>query len=236
MENLLRVDATKFLVYVQDFKAKSEMVLTLQPGRVYEAVNDGSFINIVLPEGGQFIISDAVTDNDNFYCNVVRITEQNRATLAGLTPEDRLLVDKHFQGQPVIIKSAEEFQGFIENLKKEHVDAEQRQYLETVSAIQKLAVLDGLTFSALHDVLLFIGKTFEDKYESHQDIGLEGLKFMGPHGAGFNVGNAAKYLKRYLTIGYAKSGNIEDLYKAIHYLLFEIARHKFMQRNPDEPK
>lgn len=39
-----------------------------------------------------------------------------------------------------------------------------------------------------------------------------------------NTFNAAKYLARYDTTGYEKSENEKDLFKAIHYLIFEIQR------------
>jgi len=43
-------------------------------------------------------------------------------------------------------------------------------------------------------------------------------------GLGFNVGNATKYLSRYINKEGEKSRNKKDLFKAIHYLLFEIKR------------
>jgi hypothetical protein len=44
------------------------------------------------------------------------------------------------------------------------------------------------------------------------------------HGKSINIFNAFKYLSRYITSGYEKSDNRKDVIKAIHYLLFELAR------------
>lgn len=40
----------------------------------------------------------------------------------------------------------------------------------------------------------------------------------------FLIGNAAKYLTRYMSEGDEKSGNRDDLFKAIHYLKLELDR------------
>lgn len=40
----------------------------------------------------------------------------------------------------------------------------------------------------------------------------------------FLIGNAAKYLTRYMSEGDEKSGNTTDLLKAIHYLKLELDR------------
>ena len=43
-------------------------------------------------------------------------------------------------------------------------------------------------------------------------------------GLGFNIGNATKYLSRYINKDGEKSRNRKDLIKAIHYILFELKR------------
>ena len=48
---------------------------------------------------------------------------------------------------------------------------------------------------------------------------------LGPKtGLGFNLGNAVKYLSRYINESGEKSRNRLDLIKAIHYILFEMRR------------
>jgi hypothetical protein len=43
-------------------------------------------------------------------------------------------------------------------------------------------------------------------------------------GIGFNVGNANKYLSRYISKEGEKLNDSKDLLKAIHYLMFEYQR------------
>ena len=73
-----------------------------------------------------------------------------------------------------------------------------------------------------------IGETkhFGDKYEKNEIISFKTLRKDEKLGKGFNVGNAAKYCARYLTEGHSKSEIKTDLYKSIHYLIFELMRKK----------
>lgn len=73
------------------------------------------------------------------------------------------------------------------------------------------------------DVLAYLLTTYDDKYQN-SDLDTVGIINSKYHGKGFNVGNAFKYISRYLTEGYDKSNNPQDLMKAIHYLLFELRR------------
>jgi hypothetical protein len=41
----------------------------------------------------------------------------------------------------------------------------------------------------------------------------------------FTLGNAYKYLSRYITEGFAKSGNAQDIYKALHYIYLTVNKH-----------
>jgi hypothetical protein len=43
----------------------------------------------------------------------------------------------------------------------------------------------------------------------------------------FTLGNAYVLIKRFMATGFAKSGNINDLYKAFHYLFIEFSRGYF---------
>lgn len=229
----------KFLIYVAGFRAKHEMAIKPETGRVYEATNDGSFIHIILPEGNKFIVTSPLTDNEGFYCNLIQITADNRAKLNDLTAQDRELVDSYFANVPIRFESPEEVKTFVQGIHKEYVDGEIKMWDDTLKMLATLRALDGMTFRALHTTLCVIDNSLGDKYEADfPEVDLHGLKFMSPHGLGFNVGNAAKYLKRYMTDGFEKSRNPEDLSKAIHYLLFEIARDGYMSANqpPEDDK
>ncbi len=51
------------------------------------------------------------------------------------------------------------------------------------------------------------------------------VMFSEEHSTGFNLGNALKYIDRFMTTGFEKSRNPKDLLKAIHYILFELVNH-----------
>lgn len=95
-------------------------------------------------------------------------------------------------------------------------------------ALEAIKAQDNLMYDALASLLLHVASTYSEKYEAPQPmIDNTWLKYgKGLVPAGHNVGQAVNYLKRYLTTGYDKSYNPEDLSKAAHFILFEIARRK----------
>lgn len=72
-------------------------------------------------------------------------------------------------------------------------------------------------------VINYLASTYGDKY-AKADLDTKGILLSETLGKGFNIGNAFKYLSRYSTTGYSKSENKEDLYKVIHYCVFELQR------------
>lgn len=93
--------------------------------------------------------------------------------------------------------------------------------LDTIDSIRKN---EADSIKAIEEVLTHISSTYKDKYE---DTGINLTKtliYSQKYGAGINIFNSIKYLQRYITEGYEKSSNKADLYKAIHYLIFEITR------------
>lgn len=69
----------------------------------------------------------------------------------------------------------------------------------------------------------YIEQTNSDKYSESLLDQLEIL--MHPaYGQGAFAYNAVKYLNRYLSRGYQKSNNREDLLKLMHIILFELER------------
>jgi hypothetical protein len=70
--------------------------------------------------------------------------------------------------------------------------------------------------------------TYSDKYnEIMPFVDNTWLKYgEGLIPAGHNVGQAVSYLKRYLSQGYEKSYQRDDLMKAAHFLLIETARRQ----------
>ena len=81
-----------------------------------------------------------------------------------------------------------------------------------------------VVFDAMLEVMDYHDSTLEDKYE-----GVEGNSNMSQimsdaHGKSINTFSASKYINRYMTEGFEKSDDRKDIVKAIHYLLFELAR------------
>ena len=90
----------------------------------------------------------------------------------------------------------------------------------------KLNTLDPELVETLRGLLDYLASTYGDKYEKNEIISFKTLRKDEKLGKGFNVGNAAKYCARYLTEGHSKSEIKTDLYKSIHYLIFELMRKK----------
>ena len=80
-----------------------------------------------------------------------------------------------------------------------------------------------IVISAIEEVTEYHQSTLKDKYDDSTLSPLE-LIMSGTHGKSINVFNAIKYLSRYITTGHDKSDNRKDVIKAVHYLLFELAR------------
>jgi hypothetical protein len=203
----------KYLVYVKKFKAKRELATELEEGRVYQAVEDGELINIMLEDGSQFLVHKTIQSGDAFDADIVPITQANHHEFS-LTPEDSETVLK------TIISP------IIDQARKEFEEKQDKMVDSLMNDIGDLLAVDVEIIEATANVISHIKKTHSDKYEAEMvpAVDLYGLMRYSPHGKGYNIGNASKYLKRYLTNGFEKSSNPQDLYKAAHYILFEIAR------------
>jgi hypothetical protein len=91
---------------------------------------------------------------------------------------------------------------------------------------QEIKEIDSYMAVALDDLLRHIRSTYTDKYEESMPyVNNEWLKYgSGDIPIGHNVGQAVNYLKRYMSTGFRKSRNPDDLRKAAHFILFELAR------------
>ena len=75
----------------------------------------------------------------------------------------------------------------------------------------------------IDEIIQYSNKCLTDKYNK-SSIDCKPI-ILGPEtGLGFNIGNAVKYLSRYINKSGNKSRNRLDLIKAIHYILFEMKR------------
>lgn len=203
----------KYLVYVKKFKAKKELSAELQEGRVYQAADDGELINIMLEDGNQFLVHKTVQSGDAFDAQIVPITQANHHEFS-FTPEDSEKVLK------TIITP------IIDQARKDFEDKQDKMVDTLMNDIGDLLAVDLEIVEATANVISHIKSTHQDKYEAEivPALDLYGLMRYSQHGKGFNIGNASKYLKRYLTSGFEKSSNPNDLYKAAHYILLEISR------------
>jgi hypothetical protein len=68
-------------------------------------------------------------------------------------------------------------------------------------------------------------KASNDKY-SHSIIDMKSIMDSDIHGKSFNMGNALKYMTRYMSVEGEKINNSSDLLKIAHYCLLEYARNK----------
>jgi hypothetical protein len=98
-------------------------------------------------------------------------------------------------------------------------------YLSIVDARDGVAVV-------IANLMEYLTTTYSDKYtDTSSPLNTKDFLYHDLHGKSVNMFSAVKYMKRYMTSGYGKSGNPVDLYKAIHYLLFELARIKIKNLN-----
>lgn len=81
-------------------------------------------------------------------------------------------------------------------------------------------------FQAIEMTIEHIAKTYSDKYEVKKDTVID-TKLMLYHpimGKYINVYQVNRYLQRVLSDGKFKSNLINDVFKAVHYLIIEITR------------
>lgn len=107
------------------------------------------------------------------------------------------------------------------------------QLLISDEAIHFATVADNIRekdkemFKALVHLLLYVGSCYGDKYEKGGMHNFSKEVTQHPDlGKGANLFTTLKYLQRYISTGFAKSGNPEDLMKSMHYILFELMRTK----------
>jgi hypothetical protein len=84
----------------------------------------------------------------------------------------------------------------------------------------KLAEKDYQFFKQVEGLVNYLARTYDDKYETKEPNGFHPRELLTKDVCMFN---ASKYLKRYSTKGFEKSNNPNDVLKAIHYLLMNLA-------------
>jgi len=84
---------------------------------------------------------------------------------------------------------------------------------------------------ALMLVIAHVAGTYSDKYEKGEEFIITKRFLYSKKGNIINTYQTSRYIQRYITEGSRKSGLIMDLFKGIHYLIFEITRRVKMADN-----
>lgn len=186
-------------VRISNFKPKKDLPFPMLDG-TYEAVEDGEHLIIKTPDGTEHALKIGSVDNDYFSCTV-----------------DQMVIMTQEELVEMIHQKGEELVGQHESLKE-----------QTAEMLWDLMDLDPTLVEPFNDLLKHIDTTYDDKYNTpFPEVDNYWLKYNGgKYSSGFNVGSAASYLKRYLSSGFEKSYKVEDLYKTIHFLLYEIYSRK----------
>jgi hypothetical protein len=198
----------KSLVYVSKYKTTGKSPVEPENGRVYLASDDGEFWCLEIDDVANFTIHKKLC---------IKITEQNIADY------------QYNEADEVLIRSFMATEMGIATAVKEVREDDDKRAAILSQSLGMIVALDPMMGDALASLLSHIAGTYGDKYEDDGCplVDIYGLKYGGGLvSSGFNVGNAIKYLKRYLTYGYEKSYNPTDLKKAIQFLLFELVNRE----------
>lgn len=98
--------------------------------------------------------------------------------------------------------------------------------MDSVMNSESLGIIkdkDPAMYASLVQFTDYLVSTYAEKY-ANSELRNEGIIYSPSLGKGFNMGNAAKYISRYITTGFTKSEMPDDLKKAMHYCMFEYTR------------
>lgn len=108
------------------------------------------------------------------------------------------------------------------SLKK--MEAERTEVQQLLHCMDVINNKEPEVHSALLHVIKHIAGTYADKYEDGEKYIITKKFLYSEHGAIINTYQTSRYIQRYITTGNRKSGLVMDLFKGIHYLLFEVTR------------
>ena len=136
-------------------------------------------------------------------------------------PVSAVATDPHGNLQEVHFPTNEELQTSFEAVNA--LDTRMNEFSDNINLIYDK---DPEMMIVMTDLIAYLATTYSDKYEAAGKTNY-GKRFLieskSPDTAIFNT---LKYIQRYATTGFEKSQNIKDVYKAIHYLLFELERKR----------
>lgn len=122
---------------------------------------------------------------------------------------------------------------------KIHTEEQVVNNLELINNLQLILDKEPKFFEALSDAIGHLAKTYEEKYEATKDlINTKEQLYSLERGGIINSYQISRYLQRFLApISFSKGGNSVDLFKIIHYALFEVTRRKIhkLEKKVDLP-
>lgn len=218
-------------------------------GRVYRSIKSTSpkEYKIHVGEEKTLVSVDGIKvkglkcNNKDFECELIEITDDNILNLPLIGEDLALLNTWEDEGNKSLLDLVN---GEGEEIKttKRKVNIDESEPVDEISMedlkelINTSFNLDSVTdqktnlisehdeemATVVDDIADYVLSTYEDKYANSPIP--SGPFIVSEYGKGFNCGNSLKYLSRYCTEGYAKSNDVKDLFKAVHYILFEIKR------------
>lgn len=201
------------LIYVKKFIPKQELIFTLQAGRVYEGILEDGMLGLVIDHDKIMYFTEGIIDNGNFLLETVVVTKSNYSKLS-FSEKD----------QPKVEEYIKQTLSSVSSKRKEDKKVALQKLSDNYLAIE---FADPEFAGVLREMTTYLRATYKQHYED--DIPLVDISNMirgSVYGEGFNLGNALKYIKRYMSEGHQKSRNKDDLKKAIHYLLYQLINHE----------
>ena len=94
-----------------------------------------------------------------------------------------------------------------------------------MTSLEKIKEKDPQFHNTLESLIDYFASTYDDKYASDDKVmNTKDFLYHKSFGKGANMFTASKYIQRYCTTGFKKSENTIDLYKSVHYIIFELIR------------
>lgn len=154
--------------------------------------------------------------------------ETDHADLKGLIEKSPMPVDMNIStgettfAQPELPHPLEQEFMRLKNAEEYYTES-----LEAMSEALTHIIRTDREFSmVLSDLMRYLASTYSDKYEDSGRANMSRDFLMTSDSPEVALFNSMKYIQRYTTKGFEKSGNTRDILKAIHYCLFELQRAK----------
>ncbi len=254
MEQMEDLQTEIYVGYVHQFefndKASREM-LNGHPmeGRVYQIIKD-TFYGFRLHIGAEntenkmagILLGPSLSGShaDKWKFEISLITEDNFLDFP-IHEEDAIKIQHWFASgnqelkdtldQPVRVVTSNEdgvlVEHDLENLTppdETYDPFQDNKYKRLSDDMNTLMEKDPELLSTLAEFIGHVASCYGDKYETKDRINFSKEFLLSTLSPDTNLYNSLKYIQRYTTTGFEKSGNPKDLYKAMHYIIFELER------------